>query len=80
MGADGRRKGVPSGLNSMLRGGNESSVCKEQIHRLCLYSHSLGTFFFFQGKEESMGLSFYLAQVPEENDAQGSQETSESTW
>lgn len=51
MGADGRVKGVPSGLNSVHRGGNESNVCKEQIHRLCLYSPSLGANFPEQGGE-----------------------------
>lgn len=62
MGAEGREKGIPSGLNSTHRDRNESNVCKEQIHRLPSFSLSLGAFLL--GKEETRAVSSYLAQVP----------------
>lgn len=40
MGANGRKEGVLSGLNSTHRGGNESDMCQEQIYRHRLHSRT----------------------------------------
>lgn len=40
MGANGRKAGVPRGLKSTHRDGNESNVCREQIYRHRLHSHT----------------------------------------